>query len=550
MTAFFTMYAMLGREAAETVFCGRGEGPFQVKIRVGTQIKMIQQEESAGHRSPLQNAGLILGPFLFCLVLLVDLEPGNPLVTRMAAVAVWMAAWWITEAIPLAVTALLPLVCYPLLGILSGRETAPTYANSVLFLFLGGFMIAVAMEKWNLHKRIALRIIRSFGTNLSSIILSFMVASAFLSMWISNTATAIMMVPMGLAIIRKMEEEFDQKQAHGFAVALMLGIAYGCSIGGIATLVGTPPNLSLVRIIEITFPEAPPITFAQWMLIGVPVTVCLLGLSWVVLTKVFFRELGQLDVDRKLMEKQYTELGRMHFEEKAVLLVTLTTALLWIFREKTVLGFITLPGWSGWLPYPKLIDDGTVALAMALTLFLIPSCSQNAPTAALITANEIKLLPWHIVLLFGGGFALAEGFQVTGLSTFVGHQLSGLAGVHPLVMIGVICLTLTFLTEVNSNTASTQMILPILASVAIAMRVHPLLFMVPATLSASCAFMMPVATPPNAIVFGSGRIQVVEMARVGVVLNLAGALLITIIVYLLAGVVFGVDLDLFPEWAQ
>lgn len=491
-----------------------------------------------------------MGPLLFGLVLLTDLEPGNPAVTRMAAVAIWMATWWITEAIPLAVTALLPMVLYPLLGILSGKDTAPTYINSVIFLFLGGFMIAVTMERWNLHKRIALWIIRIIGTGLSTIILGFMGASAFLSMWISNTATAIMMVPMGLAIIRQMEQEFDERNTRGFAVGLMLGIAYGCSVGGIATLVGTPPNLSLIRIFEITFPEAPPITFGEWMMIGIPLTVSMLMISWVLLTKVFLRNLERLKVDRTLVEKQYRELGSMRFEEKAVLWVALITAALWVFRRGIALGSVTIPGWSRLLPYPKLVDDGTVALIMALVLFLIPTRSRDAPTPTLMSTDQIKLLPWHIVLLFGGGFALAKGFQATGLSTFVGSQLVGLADIRPILMVAIICLILTFLTELTSNTATTQMILPILASMAVTMQVHPLLFMVPATLSASCAFMMPVATPPNAIVFGSGRIKVAEMAKVGVVLNLLGVLVVTAVVYLLATLVFGIDPGTFPEWAR
>ncbi len=501
-------------------------------------------------RTTVQKAGLVLGPLLFGLVLLTDLEPGNPAVTRMAAVAIWMATWWITEVIPLAVTALLPMVLYPLLGILSGRDTAPTYVNSVIFLFLGGFMIAVAMEKCNLHKRIALWIIRIVGTGLSTIILGFMGASAFLSMWISNTATAIMIVPMGLAIIRQMEQEFDKRNTHGFAVALMLGIAYGCSVGGIATLVGTPPNLSLIRIFEITFPEAPPITFGGWLMIGIPLTASMLVICWVLLTKVFLRDLARLKVDRTLMENQYRELGLMRFEEKAVLSVALITAFLWVFRKGIALGFVTIPGWSCLLPYPELVDDGTVALIMALVLFLIPTRSKDASTSTLMSADQIKLLPWHIVLLFGGGFALAEGFQATGLSIFVGSQLAGLADVRPIVMVAMICLILTFLTELTSNTATTQMILPILASMAVTLQVHPLLFMVPATLSASCAFMMPVATPPNAIVFGSGRIKVSEMAKVGVVLNLLGVLVVTAVVYLLATVVFGIDPGTFPEWAS
>ncbi len=500
--------------------------------------------------SLLQKLGFVLGPVLFFVVLQADLQPDKPVVTRMAAVAVLMAIWWITEAIPLAATALIPMVLYPLLGILKGKATAPIYVNSTIFLFLGGFMIAICMEKWNLHRRIALWIIRKIGGGPSRIVLGFMVASAFLSMWISNTATAVMMTPIGLAIILQMEDEFGLEDTHHFSVSLMLGIAYGCSLGGIATLVGTPPNLSLQRIFEITFPDAPPIVFGQWVLMGIPVTVIMLISVWLLLTKVFFKAPKRIRVDKGIVESEYKALGKISFEEKVVLIVFIITALLWVFRKKLNLGFTTIPGWSKLLPYPRLIDDGTIALFMAMILFFIPTRSDEAKTASIMSADVFKKLPWDIVLLFGGGFALAKGFQVTGLSTFIGHKFAGLAGVPPIVMVVVICTGITFLTELTSNTATTEMILPILASVAIAIKVNPLLLMIPATLSASCAFMMPVATPPNAIVFGSGRIKIAEMARVGIFINILGIILITAIFYFLGTTVFSIDLNHFPQWAQ
>jgi sodium-dependent dicarboxylate transporter 2/3/5 len=354
-----------------------------------------------------------------------------------------------------------------------------------------------------------------------------MAAAAFLSMWISNTATAIMMVPIGLAIVSQMEAKFDEEKTHKFTVALMLGIAYACSMGGVATLVGTPPNLSFARIFEITFPKATPIAFGTWFIMGLPLCVVMLMIIWLILTKVFFRVPPDVTVDRSIVDKEYDDLGPISFEEKSVLIIFFLTAFLWVFRKKLNLGFVSLPGWSQLIPYPKLIDDGTI-----------------------MGPDVIKNIPWNIVILFGGGFALAKGFQVTGLSTLMGNEFAGLAGMSPIVMILIICFGLTFLTELTSNTATTEMILPILASVAFAMQANPLLLMIPATLSASCAFMMPVATPPNAIVFGSGRIKIAEMARVGVFINVIGVLVITVLFYVIGTAIFSIDPGVFPEWAQ
>jgi len=511
----------------------------------------MHDERSGPTRSMSQKIGLILGAALFfIMILFFDFDPEKPIVTRMAAVAVLMAVWWITDAIPLFATALLPMVFYPLLGILKAKATAPIYINSTIFLFIGGFMIALTMEKWQLHRRIALFIIRLIGGGPSRIVLGFMAAAAFLSMWISNTATAIMMVPIGLAIVSQMEAKFDEEKTHKFTVALMLGIAYACSMGGIATLVGTPPNLSFARIFEITFPKATPIAFGTWFIMGLPLCIVMLVLIWLILTKVFFRVPPDVTVDRSIVDEEYDELGPISFEEKSVLIIFFLTAFLWVFRKKLNLGFVSIPGWSQLIPYPKLIDDGTVALVMAMILFLIPTRSKDAETATIMGPDVIKNIPWNIVLLFGGGFALAKGFQVTGLSTLIGNKFAGLAGMPPIVMILIICFGLTFLTELTSNTATTEMILPILASVAFAMKTNPMLLMIPATLSASCAFMMPVATPPNAIVFGSGRIKIAEMARVGVFINIIGVIVITALFYIIGTAVFSIDLGVFPEWAQ
>ncbi len=498
----------------------------------------------------LQKTGLFAGPAIFFCLIFMDLEPGNPVVTRMAAVAALMAVFWITEALPLFATALFPIVLYPILGIMKGRAVAPVYFNSTIFLFMGGFMIALTMEKWNLHKRIALYIIKIIGGSPSMIVLGFMVASVFLSMWISNTATAVMMVPMGLAIILKMEEEFGTKDTRKFSVSLMLGIAYACSLGGVATLVGTPPNLSFVRIFEITFPQAEPVSFGQWMLMGIPLMLTMGIFIWIMLTKIFFRPPLHLKADRTIVNKEYEALGPISFEEKAVFTVFVATAFLWIFRKKLELGFMTIPGWSDFSPWPGFVDDGTVAMAMAMILFFIPVKDKTSGESNVMGAEVIMRLPWNIIILFGGGFALAKGFQSTELSFLIGKKFKWLSETDAIVMIPTICGSLTFLTELTSNTATTEMILPVLASVACAMKANPLILMIPATLSASCAFMMPVATPPNAIIFGSGRVKIVEMALVGFFINIAGIILITAIFYLLGTHIFSIDFSVFPKWAQ
>jgi sodium-dependent dicarboxylate transporter 2/3/5 len=495
----------------------------------------------------------------FLLLLLFPMDPGNAPASRLAAVAFLMAAWWVSDAIPLFATALLPLILFPFLGIMAGREAAPIYFNSTIVLFIGGFMIALTMEKWNLHRRIALAIIHAVGGGPARIVLGFMLAAAFLSMWISNTATAVMMVPIGLAIVLQVEERFGREQAHPFTVSLMLGIAYACSIGGLSTLVGTPPNLSFVRIFEILFPQAPHIAFGQWIVLGLPLGATLLLLAWFVLTHLVYRPPPELTVDREVVQEERAALGPISFEEKAVLAVFTLTALLWVFRVDLELGVATIPGWSRLVPYPHLIDDGTVAIMMASVLFFIPTRtgggSHDAITAGataerIMGPDVIPRLPWDIVILFGGGFVLAAGFQQTGLAQIIGQQFGAVGHLPPFVMMLLVCLMLTFLTELTSNTATTEMILPILAAIGVATQTNPLALMIPATISASCAFMMPVATPPNAIIFGSGRLRVGEMARAGIVLNLLGALVIAAFVYTIGSVVFQIDPATLPDWAE
>lgn len=493
--------------------------------------------------------GIIGGLFLFFSIIIGgNLDPENPRITYTLATALLMAIWWVTEAIPLAITSLIPVVLFPLLGIMNGADVSSTYFNHVIFLFIGGFIVAIAMQKWDLHKRIALKILIYTGISPARILLGFMLATAFLSMWISNTATTMMMVPILLSIIQKLEENAGKNAIDQYASGLLLGVAYSASIGGIATLVGTPPNLSFARIFQIMFPQAPNISFSNWLLFALPLTILFFLITWIYL---YFRYKPKHDYwevfDKTEFRKHYSKLSPISYEEKIILIDFILLAVLWISRSSITIGDFTIPGWSSIFPIPSFINDGTVAIAMAIILFIIPS--KNQPSEKIMNWTDASNIPWHIVLLFGGGFALASGFKESGLSLWLGQQLSWIGSAHPFIIILLICLLITFLTELTSNTATTEMLLPVLAGLSVATQINPLLFMLPATLSASMAFMLPVATPPNAIIFGSNRINMTEMVRTGFVLNLLGAILITLTTYYWGKYVFGIENTVFPDWA-
>ncbi|HSG98912.1 MAG TPA: SLC13 family permease [candidate division Zixibacteria bacterium] len=487
-----------------------------------------------------QKLGLILGPAVALAILLfAELEPGNPLPTRCAAVAALMAIWWVTEALPIPATALLPVALFPALGVLKGSTVAGEYFNSIIFLFIGGFIVALAMQRWNLHKRIALITILTIGSGTKRIIFGFMLATFVMSMWVSNTATTMMMVPMALAIIQQMRVSLPHHLRGGvnrFAVALLIGIAYAASIGGTATLIGTPPNLVLARQLAILFPELPAITFAQWMLFALPFALVFLVVCWWLLTRLFLGKSATLAADIEMFRCEYAGLGRTSYQERVVFFSFCAMALLWIFRQPIELGAVTIPGWSGLMPEPGFIDDGMIAIAVALALFVIPA--RNDMGERIMDWQTATELNWGIVILFGGGFALAEGFVQSGLSSWLGAQVSGLAGVPSSVFVVSVSTMMTFLTELTSNTASTQMILPVLGAFAQANQVAPLLLLIPATLSASCAFMLPVATPPNAIVFGSGEISMGDMLKSGLIMNFVGVVLVTLTIFTLGALVF------------
>lgn len=461
-----------------------------------------------------------------------DFGVGNEDAILTAAIAFWIAYWWITEPVPLAATSLLPIILFPVFGLVAGDKIAKSYFNSTILLFLGGFIIALAMEKWNLHKRIALVLISFFGKSTSSIVLGFMIASAFLSMWISNTATAVMILPIGLAMLYKIEDQTGLEASRKFSISLMLGIAYGCSVGGISTIIGTPPNLVFQRIYSIQFPDNPAITFGEWIIFAIPLSITMLLVIWLILTKLYFRLDDKINIDKSVIVAERKQLGGMSYQEKIVSVVFISTAVLWIFRNNIDTGFFTITGWSSLLPSKDFIDDGTIAIAMSILLFIIPARDKTNDSIAILDNRIIRKIPWEIILLFGGGFALAEGFISTGLSEIIGAQFSALHDFPVYLTILIICLSITFLTELTSNTATAQIILPILASLSVQLEIDPKIVMIPATISASMAFMMPVATPPNAIIFGSGRLKVFDMVRSGFAINLIGAFIISIYCYI------------------
>ncbi len=480
---------------------------------------------------------LIAGPVLALLIVLIfDLVPGNRATTYTAAVAAWMAVWWLFEAIPLAATAILPVVLFPMLKIMSGRDVASLYFNNVIFLFLGGFIVALAMERWQLHRRLALGIISRLGGSASLLLLGFMLATAFLSMWISNTATTMMMVPIAIGAIARLETDGNAANQR-LVVALLLGIAYAASMGGIATLIGTPPNLALARIYSQTFPDQPEISFTSWFVFAFPISVTFLAITWVGLSAWVRHDGGSVTIDRRHFANDLAQLGPLAREERLVLVHFVALALLWLTRGDLVLGATRIAGWGSRLGLSGYVDDGTVAVAVATSLFMWRT--PNSPSGRLMDWRTARKLPWHIILLFGGGFALAQGFTDSGLSQWIGGKLAGLSQLSPVLIVALIALTLTFLTEFTSNTATAQVMLPVLAAAAVDMGMAPLLLMVPATLSASCAFMMPIATPPNAIVFGTERLTIAQMARAGLALNLIGVVLVTAAMFLLSGLLLG-----------
>nr|WP_319493688.1 DASS family sodium-coupled anion symporter [uncultured Desulfobacter sp.] len=496
--------------------------------------------------------GFFLGPVIFILMLLLPVPHGmKPEAWHVAAVTVLMATWWITEAIPIPATSLLPIALFPLLGVMKSPVATAPYANHLIYLFMGGFFLAVTMEKWNLHRRVALYTIRAVGVSPSRMIMGFMVATAFLSMWVSNTATAMMMVPIGLAVINQVtglsSDDLryvcvDESPEFNFGRSLMLGIAYAASVGGVATIIGTPPNTVMAGMVEKMFKIE--IGFGQWMLFGVPLAVITLGIAWFFLTKLLF-PMGDLELSggAAIIDDEIKKLGPMSGAEKKIVAVGCLMATFWLSR-----GFLAKADFMhGIMPHFNYISDATIGIMGALLLFCIPVDFKKR-TFLLDWQTAVKI-PWDVILLFGGGLAIANGFTRTELATYIAGQLGALEGTSLFVFVGVVVLITIFLTEITSNTATATLLVPIMGSAAIAMGVHPFATIIGACVAASYAFMLPVATPPNAVVFGSGCVSIRQMARAGLWLNIVGTILITVFVVYLLPLLWGVDLSTVPLWA-
>lgn len=483
----------------------------------------------------LPRLGLFLGPVAFLLIYFFVNSTGlNPQALAMLALAAWMAIWWITEAIPIAATAFLPLILMPLLGILPISDVSSNYMHPTVLLYMGGFLLATGIEKWNLHRRIALNIINLVGSDLRKIVLGFILATGILSMWISNSATTLMMLPIGLAVVNQFKDQLGStKQAisESLGKSIMLGIAYSASIGGVATLIGTPTNTILAAVVEDLYGYE--IAFNEWMMFGLPLSLIMLFICWYYLVN-YANPLPArfvLPDGKGIIRAQLTALGRIAYEEVMVLIVFGLVCLAWITRSYLLNQFL-----------PEL-DDTIIVLVGVVLLFIIPASQKGERILDWKTAEKI---PWGILILFGGGLALAGGFKETGLAEWIGTRFTLIDGISFFVLLLIIIASVNFLTEITSNVATASMLLPILASVAMKLDLHPFGLMVGATLAASCAFMLPVATPPNAIVFGSGYLHMKDMVKAGFWLNMISIILVTLMVYFVLPWMWGIDLLEFP----
>lgn len=475
-------------------------------------------------RATHQTVGLFLGPALAILMTLGGAPEGlSDSGWNTASIGVLMAVWWATEAVPIAVTALLPLVCFPILGIATIQDTAAPYANKVIYLFLGGFIVAFAMQRWNLHRRIALSVLQHVGGNGRSLVGGFMLASAVISMWVMNTSTTMMLLPIAIsiiAVIHNTVDGLDDQAKQNFQYSLLLGVAYGATIGGMATLVGTAPNALFAAFMLETYGTE--IDFSNWMLVGLPLSAMMLPLAWLALTrwvfKVDFKTSGE---GRAALSTMKSDMGRITVPETRVAIVFTLMALAWVLRPVLVK-----------IPALSALDDSGIAMAGAILLFLIPSGDKSDPL--LLRWTYAEQLPWSVLILFGGGLTLASAVSRTGLAEWLGGSLQAV-GMLPLALIVIIAATMIiFLTELTSNIATTATFLPVVGAIAIESGFDPIILAVPVTFAASCAFMLPVATPPNAIVFGSGMLTIPKMARAGIMLNIIGIFLVSLVALFLA----------------
>ena len=501
-----------------------------------------------------QSVGLAAGVIGFLAVLALPGSEGlEPNAQKAAAITVLMICWWITEAVHIGVTGLVPLVLFPLLGVESSRDISAHYGNHLVFLFVGGFVIANAMEAWNLHRRIALNMISWFGSRPRPMVLGFMITTAVLSMWISNTSTTMMLLPMAMAIVNQLADsaeirgmpagapETASTVRETFGCVLLLGIAYAASIGGIGTIVGSPTNVAFLGFASESFPDLPVVGFVQWSAVCLPIIVVFLPLTWLYLCRYgtsiplsAIRFTSSQDVIRR----ELVAMGPMSAAERRVLTVAAITGLFWIFRAPIELGAFYIPGWSQAFPAPDHIHDSTVAMAMALLLFVLPS-GQADGGRILQWKGAAQGIPWGIVFLLGGGFALAGGITNSGLAASVGSALGALEGWPSWALVVAICLLTTVVTETTSNVATVLMLSPVIGAMGGEIGVHPYLLLIPMAVTSSFAFTLPVATPPNAIIFSSGWVGIPQMARAGIALDALGVMVVPIAVYLLGSRLLG-----------
>lgn len=468
---------------------------------------------------------LIIGPVLFLILVLgFDLSPGNPKVTIMAGITLWMAAWWLTEVVDLAVSSLLPLIILPVCGIMDAKMVAQQYNDQVIFLFVGGFIISFAIQKWDLHKRIALKVLSLIGSSPQLVLFGVMATTYFISMWMSNTATVMMLLSAVLAINTHIEQEASHFHQKRFSAALLLGLAYAASIGGMATLVGTPTNMIFYGYYKSHLPADTSLNFLSWFQIGFPVSLALMLFTFALLRFFYIKNEVKVHFDKSFFKTGYKHLGRLSYEEKWVAIIFACTAILWFTRDDLKIGSFEMHGWSNIFIEKAFIQDSTVAVFMALLLFVIPS-KQNKGEQLLMW-EDAKKLPYDIILLFGSGFALAKGFDVSRLSEWMAGHLNFLKGAPIAVIILAVCVVVCIISEFASNVASIQLVLPVLLAVSKSIDVNPLLLMLPATLAASLGYMLPVATAANTIVFGTKMVPLKSMLRSGFWVDLAGIVLI------------------------
>ncbi len=478
--------------------------------------------------STSQKIGLLLG-LGFLLITILSPAPANmsPAAWHTAGVALLLASWWATEVLPIPVTSLLPAVLFPALGVMTMEESTAPYAAPTIFLLLGGFIIATGLSRWNLHRRLALNILARVGDSPAALIAGFMGVTALISMWISNTASTIMMIPIAMSLAGQIvKDETNQQQS--FILCLLLGIAYSASIGGLGTIIGTPPNLFVVSFMKQTYDVD--ISFFDWMLFGIPTVIVMVYLAWWILTKWAF-PLGMQDthLDRHTITNELIKMGTLTTPEKRISMVFLLVASSWILRVPIQQNFEILL----WL------NDAMIALAGAILMFIIPSGQSQQKSSALLDWESANKIPWGVLLLFGGGLSLAAAIKSSGLAVWIGTGLSDFANLELILLILGLVILVIFLTELTSNTATTATLLPILGVLAVASDIDPMLLFAPTALAASCAFMLPVATAPNAVVYATGRVTISQMASAGLKLNLLAIVVVTTVSYLLIPLVFG-----------